>query len=365
MGGLFHRLEEEEGVFKDERVLLPEYLPEVLPHREKEIREIALAVRPAALGKRPENIVLIGPAGTGKTSCVRHVFRELAEYSKRALPIYINCWESPTRHAVLSKLAKSLGEILPRRGIATDEIVEQIAGALRRERRVPVLALDELDRLLANPEEAGVLYDLARAKETLGGDVGLVGITNNEAFFAGIDERVRSSLGSRSLAFRPYSPPQLKDILRERAKEAFFDGCVEADALAVCAAHGAKHGGDARVAIEALWRAGREAEREGAKVVSVQHVRRAIAQAQPEPKKLAKPEVRLNEIEQRIIDFLKKRGKVTSGQLYAAFGHTDRYIRAHIDRLEKLGIIETRILETKEETGGRGKTRAIRLKSWP
>ncbi|MEM4389204.1 MAG: AAA family ATPase [Candidatus Micrarchaeia archaeon] len=360
--GLFDRIACEGGVFKNERALLPEWLPEVLPHREREIREIALAVRPAALGKRPENIVLIGPAGTGKTSCVKHVFKELAAYSQRALPIYINCWELPTRHAILSKLAQALGEILPRRGIGSDEIIEQIAGALRRERRVPVLALDELDRLLANPGESGVLYDLARARETLGSDVGLIGITNNEAFFAELDERVRSSLGNRSLIFKPYTPPQLKDILRERAREAFFEGCVDADAIAVCAAHGAKHGGDARVAIEVLWRAGREAEREGAKVVSVQHVRRAIAQAQPEPKKLAKPEVRLNEIEQRIIDFLKKRGEVTSGQLYAAFGHTDRYIRAHIDRLEKLGIIETRILETKEETGGRGKTRAIRLK---
>jgi len=358
MGGLFNRLEGEGGVFKDERVLLPEWLPEVLPHREKEIKEIALAVRPAAQGKRPENIVLIGPAGTGKTSCIKHVFRELVEYSKKAPPVYINCWESPSRHAILSRIAASLGEILPRRGISTDEIIEKIAEALRRERRVPIIALDELDRLLALPEEAGVLYDLARARETLGGDVGLVGITNDEEFFARIDERVRSSLGSRALYFKRYSPQQLKDILRERARQAFFDGCVEADALAVCAAHGARNGGDARIAIEALWRAGREAEKEGAANVTVEHAKRAIAGAsQAQPKKLAKPEVRLSEIERKIIELLKKRGEAESGELYAAFSESDRYIREHIDRLERLGLVRTRLLET----GRRGKTRLITL----
>src|SRR3989338_9451585 len=97
VANIFARGRVEQRIFKDERALMPEYLPDVLPHREREIREIADALRGAADGRGAENLLLTGPTGTGKTSVSKYVLKELADYSSRVVPLYINCWEVTTR----------------------------------------------------------------------------------------------------------------------------------------------------------------------------------------------------------------------------------------------------------------------------
>ncbi len=351
---IFKKLGAERGVFKDERALLPEYLPDALPHREREMKEIALALRPAASGGRPENVVVVGPPGTGKTACARFVLKQLGEYSQRVLPIYINCWEISTRHGILNKIASSLGEFVPRRGIATDEITERLADVLSKEKKIPIVVLDEIDRLLASQYgEDKVLYDMARANEVFGVGLGVIGITNSEEFLSRIDARIRSSLAQRQMKFERYAPQQLKDILHERAKLAFFPNTLDEEVVPLCAAHAAKMGGDARIALSCLWKAGRAAEKEGAAKVGGAHVRTAFAE--PEEIDISK----FGEMEKKIIRILKEKGELGSGELYSALRtkETDRTIRNYLTRLEKLGIIATR-----EREGKKGKSRMIMLK---
>ncbi|MEW6328485.1 MAG: AAA family ATPase [Candidatus Micrarchaeota archaeon] len=351
---IFRKLSAERGVFKDERALLPEYLPEALPHREREIKEVALALRPASSGGKPENVVVVGPTGTGKTACARFVLKQLGEYSQRVLPIYINCWEISTRHGILNKIASSLGEFVPRRGIATDEITERLVDVLKKANRIPIVVLDEIDRLLASQYgEEKVLYDMARANEVFGVGFGVIGITNSEEFLSRIDARIRSSLAQRQMKFERYSPQQLKDILRERAKLALLPDSLGEEVIPLCAAHAAKMGGDARIALSCLWKAGRAAEREGAAKVGESHVRAAFAE--PEEIEMKK----FGEIEKKIIRILREKGELASGELYSALKtkETDRTVRNYLTRLEKLGIIATR-----EREGKKGKSRMIRLR---
>ncbi len=352
MANIFGSLDSEGSVFRDERALMPEYLPEILLHRDAEIKELALTLRSAAKGGKPENTVLIGPPGTGKTSCARHVLRQLSEYSKRALPIYINCWELSTRHAILNKLAISLGEIVPRRGVATDEVSDRIAEFLKKEKRVPIIVLDEVDRLVASQYgEESILYDLARGSEVFGAPIGVVGITNHEEFLTKLDTRIISSLSQHRIYFKPYSPQQLKDILGERVKLGFASGALGEEVIPLCAAIGAKRGGDARVAIATLWKAGKLADRKGAKKVSVEMVKEA-AQEKVEHEKLEN----LEPAEKKILSIVEK-GPITSGELYEKIkgeGVTDRTIRNYLEKLEKLGLIETEIRADK------GRTRVIR-----
>ncbi len=354
MANIFGSLDAEGSVFRDERVLMPEYLPAVLPHRDSEIKEMAFTLRSATKGGKPENIVLVGQPGTGKTSCAKHVLKQLSEYSKRALPIYINCWELSTRHAILNKLATALGEIVPRRGVATDEVSERIAEFLTKEKRIPVLVLDEVDRLIASQYgEESILYDLARGSEVFGVPIGVVGITNHEEFLAKLDSRIISSLSQHRIYFKPYSPQQLKDILNERVKSAFGKGVLEEEVIPLCAGIGAKRGGDARVAIATLWKAGKLADRRGAKKVTVEHVKEA-SQEKVEHEKLGN----LEPVEKKILKMLEA-GPLTSGELYDKIkgeGVTDRTIRNHLETLEKLGLIET------EVKADRGRTRVIRRK---
>jgi len=354
MANIFGTLESEGSVFKDERVLLPDYLPNDMLHRDSEIKEMAMNLRAVAKGKKPENMVLVGPTGTGKTSCTRHVLKQLSEYSKRALPVYINCWELSTRHAILNKIASSLGEIVPRRGVATDEVTDKITEFLSKEKRIPIVALDEVDRLVASQYgEDSILYDLARASEVLGAEIGVIGITNHEEFLAKLDPRIISSLSQHRLHFKPYSPQELKDILNERAKLAFSRGALGDEVIPLCAAIGAKRGGDARVSIAILWKAGKLADRKEAKIVTVEHVK-AASQEKVEHEKLEN----LEPIEKKILELLEKKA-MTSGELYEKIkgeGVTDRTIRNYLEKLEKLGLIETEVKADK------GRTRVIRLK---
>ncbi len=356
MSGLFERLKREGGdVFKDERVLMPEFLPDVLPHREREVKEIALALQPASEGRKPENLVLSGPPGTGKTSCVRHVFKELSDYSKSAVTVYINCWEYSSRYSVLCRIAEGIGELIPQTGKTPSDIIARISEVARKGKKTILVALDEFDRLVAAKEAEPVLYDLLRSREIFGVDFGVIVITNDAELVVHLDSRIKSSLGQKSLSFERYTPQQLKDILKERWKQAFFEEADE-DVVGICAAHAGKNGGDARVAVNALWRAGKEAEKQCAKKLEVKHAKQAVKEVFPSKKD--KLEVKLEQIEKKIIELLEKKGELSSGKLYELLGESERTVRTHLARLEKTGLIESRIVEK----GGEGRTRFVRLK---
>lgn len=354
-GNIFRQIGEEDGLFKDERTLMPEHLPEELPHRERQVRDIAHALRNAGEGRKPENLLLSGSPGTGKTVTVRHVMRQLSDHYKRATPVYINCWEHSTRHAILSRIAELLGEILPRRGLAADEIFARISESMKREKQVAIVVLDEMDRLFSGKGEGDkILYDMLRAAENSGVVFGVVGITNSEHLMARLDGRVRSSLSPREVAFPRYSPQELKDILKERAKEAFFAGTLSEEAIPLCAANASKNGGDARLAIALLWKAGKLAEKEGATQVSGAHCKKAFAPAASEVRdeRLAG----LNKVELRIIEVAGKKGGVQSGELYSSlseeFKETDRTIRNYLSRLEGLGLVSIEEKPKTKETPG-------------
>src|SRR3989338_9206864 len=108
----------EMSVFLDERILYPEYIPERLPFREKEINSLVYCFDPVLRGRKPLNVFLAGPTGVGKTACVKYVLRELEESFDRAKSIYLNCFEYNSRPAVLSAIANFVGGAIPRRGLA-------------------------------------------------------------------------------------------------------------------------------------------------------------------------------------------------------------------------------------------------------
>jgi len=113
----------ENRILRDENALLPDYLPGELPGREREIKELVYCLQPASENRQPEHALLYGPPGTGKTSVARYVLKQLSEYSARPLPIYINCWESPSHYSILSEIAYALDKKITRRTIAADEML--------------------------------------------------------------------------------------------------------------------------------------------------------------------------------------------------------------------------------------------------
>ena len=345
--GLFAAASAERNVFLDERHLYPEFIPERLPHREKELESLAHCFRPILQGKKPMNVFLSGPTGVGKTVCVKYVLRELQESSGRAKGLYLNCFEHNSRPSVLSAIANFAGAIVPRRGLATDEIFARLTESLGKCGFVPVVVLDEGDQLMLSEENAKILYDLLRVVESHEKlRLGLVLISNDSSLTARLDPRIRSSLAEQTISFGPYTPAQLKAILSERAELAFVKGALEKDVVGVAAAHAARLGGDCRVALESLLKAGRIAERSNTGAVTVEDLKAAFSEVDAVSllkglKHLAKGEIALLKI-------IAENQPVISGKIHELYhsgekgGLKERRLRKILTALENKGFVSSK-----------------------
>ncbi len=359
---IFSKGSSENRILKDESLLLPDFVPQELPEREKEIKELVFCLSPAAENRQPEHALLYGPPGTGKTSCARYVLKQLSEYSQRPLPIYINCWEKQTRFSIFSYLALQLGEAMPRRGLAADELFSRIVEIAKKEGKILIVVLDEVDRLEAQSEGVQVLYDLCRAGEVHSLRTGVVAITNDEEFHTRLDSRVRSSFVQHTQKFSSYSSVQLKQILSRRAKPAFFPDVLDQEVIPLCSAIALKKGGDARVGLSLLLSAAKAAERQNSQKVLIKHIRQVQGQSvEASAVKAQRKLDDLDELDRMIIQNVKKAGKkgIESGKLYSLLSKfsKQRALRKRVDRLEKTGLLAADEIQLKK-----GRSRMIRLK---
>ncbi|RLG68809.1 cell division control protein Cdc6 [archaeon] len=278
---VFERLLRTRGIFKNREVLRSDFIPEKLPHREKEIRKLAEILAPILKGIRGSNILIYGKPGTGKTACIKKVIKKLQakceELHLNNTLCYVNCRISGTAYRTLSSIATSVEVEVPFTGIATGEVYNRILRGLRKMDGMLVITLDEIDTLAKNANGDKVLYELTRINENIGvGKVTLVGISNDLTFKEYLDPRVLSSLSEEEVLFRPYNAEELTDILKERAKEAFYKNALEEGVIEYCAALAAREHGDARRALELLRVAGEIAERKGDNVVTLESVDMAL-----------------------------------------------------------------------------------------
>ena len=68
-------------IFVDRDALRPTYVPDRLPHRDNQIRQLGQILATALKSGIPSNILLYGKTGTGKTAVCKHVLKRLKEKS--------------------------------------------------------------------------------------------------------------------------------------------------------------------------------------------------------------------------------------------------------------------------------------------
>ncbi len=345
----------QDSVFKNERVLYPEFVPSILVHRDSEIDSLVYAFNPVLEGKKPLNVFLTGSTGVGKTACVRFVLRELENSSDRGKHLYLNCFEYNTRSGILFKLANFLGCAIPRRGMSNDELYEKVIEFLKKSEFVPLLVLDEVDQLISLKEESKILYDLLRINEFANKSIGLVLISNDLNLVSKLDNRIKSSLTEEYIVFEKYSPIQLKDILWERAKLAFFPEAISSDVIDLTAGFVAKLGGDARVGISVLLKAGRIADRNNSSKITLNHLKQALNDSRKVSQKKALPFLSKNE--SSLLKIINSKKSLTSGELYKLFPQlSERSVRKIISSLESKKLIQTKQVSL----GNKGRTRIIK-----
>jgi len=347
----------EKSVFLDERYLYPEYIPELLPHRDAELESLVHCFDPILKGRKPLNVFLAGPTGVGKTVSAKFVLNQLEETFDRAKHLYLNCFEYNSRASVLNAIANFVGACLPRRGLATDEIFTKMLEHMKKVGFAPIIILDEVDQLLISEANSKLLYDLVRIVEYEKQRIGVVLISNDVTLTSKLESRIKSSLAEQTVIFEPYTPEQLKAILKERAELAFAKGAFEKDVVNVAAAHAAKLGGDCRVAIESLLKAGRIAERENTGMVSVENLKETFENV--DAVSLIKGVPHLSGDELILLKIIAENTPVNSGKVYEFYSKSgnavlkERRLRGVLASLEKKNFISSKQLSL----GNKGKTK--------
>ena len=270
------------AIFKKDRdILRPSYIPEKLPHRERQIKQLASILAMALRGERPSNVMIFGKTGTGKTATVKYLQKEVEKAKKwsRVDYLYMNCEVTDTQYSVLQNLGnrfiEDFDERIPFTGWPTERVYNMLREKLDEERRVVVVVLDEIDKLVYKSGD-DVLYHLTRINEDLKrAKVSILGISNDLKFTEFLDPRVRSRLSDEKMVFPPYNAEELKDILGQRADLAFDDDVIDESVTSLCAALAAQEHGDARRALDLLRVAAEIAERNNEDKITDEHVLRA------------------------------------------------------------------------------------------
>jgi cell division control protein 6 len=329
---------DESRIFKNEDILSFEYLPDILPQREMQIKQLADNLLPASKGRIPQNTFIHGSPGIGKTAVVKYVFREFENYSG-INTVYLNCWNFNTSISILSEITVSLGMPVVRRGIGKDEILSRLREVIEKSKKGLIICLDEVDQLVR--KDQSVLYDLSRMNQYVKNPIGIVLISNNPFLFSDVEPRIKSSLAVEEIEFKPYSIEEMKNVLQERAKNAFFS--VESGVIILASNHAIKKGSDVRAGIECLLKAGRVAEQENDIKVKVEHIKKILKEVLK-----IKPQVtkeNLTEIEKIILSIIEENNELSFGDLYNKYCEkaenpiTEKPFLNYVRHLDELNLL--------------------------
>ena len=279
-----------QSVFKDESKLDINYVPQRLPHREREHRLLteffSFILRcPERMAQR---VIITGDVGTGKTALVQNFGSALtSEANKRGIKtryLHVNCRE----------YRGSLGQILyqavalfqphyPARGFSPEEIQSALLKILDEEGAHMVLALDEFDSVIEK-EGSDAVYKLTRLQETRQGKpqrLSFIFIMRDLKALEQLDESSKSTLQRSIIRLERYGKQELFDILSDRVAMAFELGAVPEDVVLLIAELAFTETGNARFGIELLWRAGKYADAQDSEMVEPECVRMAVANIVP------------------------------------------------------------------------------------
>lgn len=373
----FEKYLKAEPLFTKKLSLQTNYTPEDIPHREKQMEEVARILAPALREEKPSNLFIYGKTGTGKTITIKKVCEELrliAEKQSIALDIiYVNCKlkkVADTEYRLIAQLARDLGKDIPPTGLPTEEVYKYFFNELDRKPRLVMLVLDEVDQLVQKIGDE-LLYNLTRMNSELtNSQISLIGISNDTQFTSYLDSRVKSSLSEEELLFPPYNALQLQDILRARCNEAFKEGVVTPGVIEKCAAYAAREHGDARRALELMRVAGELAERAGDTIIALKHLDNAEEKIEKD-KVYELVETQPKQHQATLWSIIKvcgeRKERIFTGEVYEIYKKlctqiglrplTQRRVSDIIGEFDMLGIIYARVISK----GRYGRTREITL----
>jgi cell division control protein 6 len=291
-------------VFKDETKLDINYIPSRLPHREKEHRLLMeffdfLLRFPERMTQR---VIITGDIGTGKTALAQRFGADITlEANKLGVKlryVHVNCREYRGKlFLVLQHALAVFRPSFPKRGYSAEEVLSTLVQSLDEENAHMILTLDEFDTLIER-EGSEAVYKLTRLQEMRPSKpqrISLICILRDLKSTERLDASAKSTLQRNVISLEKYSQEQLTDILNDRVSMAFEPSTVSEDVVNLVSELAFSESGNARFAIELLWRAGKYADAEGLGLVSPECLRKAVSSIIPTIRKSELASLELHE----------------------------------------------------------------------
>lgn len=270
------------SVIKDLHALDFDYVPEELPHRTEQLRRLAQMFKPL-LNDVSQNAVVRGPVGTGKTVIIKKfcsLFVNIARKQGKIIEyVHINCRKRSTDAMVLIGILNHFDQRFPDRGFSVQEMLQILHKQLKRRDAQLLLVLDEADALLKK-SGSNLVYNLTRfTDETMKTDNPLsIIMVSQKDVLSDLDSSALSTFKrSNTIILDKYVRDELYDIVDQRVGLAFHNHTVSLDSIDLIADI-ASEWGDARFAIELLWKAGMCADQQHVQLVVPEYVRVAKAE---------------------------------------------------------------------------------------
>ncbi len=283
--------EGEASVFVNRDLVEPDTIidEERIVGRDDQLESVVSFLKPTLQGNRPPNMLLYGPAGTGKSLIIGAVTQQIIELcqskGERFGVVDINCQPINTLDQAVYELVQTVAQDVgtevgvPETGVSTKRKYRRLYELINEHYDSVIFILDEIDLLVGRrendePAYSKLLYQLSRASNTneIEGRVSVAALTNDPKFMEDIDGRAESSFNPRDVYFPDYDATQLREILENR-RDAFRQDALEDDVIPLVAAFAAQSHGDARKAIDLFRGAGDLADEQGDEVVTEDHVR--------------------------------------------------------------------------------------------
>lgn len=270
------------SVIKNMSVLDFDYIPEKLFHRDEQLRNLAHMFKPT-LSRIAQNVVIKGPVGCGKTVIAKKFCTKLVQLTREngniTEYVHINCRKRSTDAMALLGILNHFDSRFPDRGFSVQEMLEVLRKQLKRRDAQLIVVLDEADALLKK-SGTNLIYSLTRFSDEHSIDkipISLILISQKDVFSMMDSSSISTFRRSNLLSLNKYSRNELLDIIRQRMDLGFHKGTVHEDCIDLIADISSEWG-DARFAIELLWKAGTAADQSHNQMVIPEHVRAAKAE---------------------------------------------------------------------------------------
>ena len=356
-------------VISDPTPLEYEFVPNELKGRDAELGRLATLFSGIDRPGVSRQALLTGPVGSGKTVTARTFGRDLARHLAPTRPLKVtrvNCRSHPTMPQVLQRIITSIDARHPERGFGSGEILQSLRRQLLGAGLHLLIILDEVDHLIIR-DGADLIYQLLRIDEEheATGSISLIMISV-EPIIERLEPSIISRLGrSNALSLSSYTVDELEAIIEQRAHLALSPASFDQGLLRLIA-EAAGESGDARVAIELLSDAAKEAENRGQREIRSSDVQSYAAESRPssafDPAVIDELSQHCRLILLAISRRLKREPEISTGEVENLYhivceefevkpcGHTT--VWKHLNHLREIGAIARR-----HGTKGKGRGR--------